>query len=50
MIELKINFTQIRRRVEAAEALQESGEESEARAVIRKLATDILAKVKEDTE
>jgi hypothetical protein len=48
MLELKINFTQIRNRVAAAEALQEVGEEAEARAVIRKLAADILEKVKED--
>ena len=48
MIELKINFTQIRQRVAAAESLQESGEQSEAKTVIRKLAKDILKKVKED--
>ena len=49
MIELKINFTQIRNRVEAAAALQEAGQEADARSVIRKLATDILERVKEDT-
>jgi hypothetical protein len=49
MIELKINFTQVRNRVAAAEALQEAGEEAEARAVIRKLASDILEKVKDAT-
>jgi hypothetical protein len=45
MIELKINFAQVRNRVDAAAALQEAGEETVARAVMRKLATDILKKL-----
>jgi hypothetical protein len=48
MIELKINFTQIRNRVEAAAALQEAGKDDAAKAVIRKLAADILDRVKDD--
>ena len=48
MIELRINFTQIRNRVEAASALQEAGKDAKAKAALRKLASDILEKVRID--
>lgn len=48
MIQIKINFSDIHNRVDAAENLQEASQDKQSRMVLRELAQDILEKVKDD--
>lgn len=45
MIIQSINFTPIKRMIDAAEALQEAGKDNDARRVLVQLANDIINKV-----
>lgn len=45
MIALKINFCEIRNRVQAAETLQEAGQDDDAKLILVKLAEDIKVKL-----
>lgn len=47
MLEVKINFAQIQSRVDAARSLQDSGCDDDSKYTLRKLAKDILEKVKQ---
>lgn len=45
MIQIKINFSEIKARVSAAESLQESNQDDDCKRILRQLAEDILNRV-----
>ena len=50
MIELKINFSQVRSRVSAAESLQEAGQDDASKKILYELAEELVTKLSSSSQ